>query len=160
MSVTCSILISLASCLLAAGLEGLFAGRNIKPFLNKLRTPAFSPSLLVWSLIGVGYYAICFTLLYRLLSYEGDSSARDIALVLLGIVMLLNAVWNYTFFRMENLRMSFILSLIYGAAALALFACLIWLDYASALVLSPYVLYMLYSYRWGYGLLKLNPELR
>jgi len=158
MSLTYAILVALAMCVLAAGLEGLLAGKNIKPFLAKLRTPAYSPSLFVWSLIGIGYYVICFTILYRLFRNETASFVRTIALILLGIVMTLNALWNYTFFRMENLRLSFTLSLVYGVIALILFVCLIWFDYVTALVLLPYVLYMSYSFRWGYGLLKLNPE--
>jgi len=160
MSVTYSILFSLAVCVSAAGLEALFAGKNMKPFLAKLRAPAYSPSLFVWGLIGVGYYAICFTILYRIFRGESDSSAGRVALILLSIVMALNAFWNYTFFRLENLRLSFILSLAYGAIALALFSYLIWFDRISALVLVPYVLYMTYSYRWGHQLLKLNPELK
>jgi benzodiazapine receptor len=160
MSATYSILFALAVCVFAAALEGLFAGKNIKPFLAKLRTPAYSPSLFVWSLIGVGYYAICFTILYRLFRDQTGSFVRDVALILLWIVMALNAFWNYTFFRLENLRLSFILSLVYGAIALVLFACLIWFDYITALVLLPYVLYMIYAYRWGHGLLKLYPDLK
>lgn len=160
MSVTYSILNSLAVCVLAAVLEGLFAGKNIKPFLSKLRNPSASPSVFVWGLIGVGYYLICFVILYRLFRHEGNSSIRNIALILLWSVMALNAFWNYTFFRMKNLRLSFILSLLYGMPVLVLFVCLILFDRIGALVLLPYVLYLPYMYRWGYGLLTLNPELR
>jgi translocator protein len=157
MSVTFSILVSLAVCAGAAGLEGLFSGRNIKPFLTKLRMPRFSPSLFVWALIGAGYYIICFTILYRLLRNEPLATIGG-TLILVLMVMLLNALWNYTFFRLENLRLSFILSLVYGIAAVALLIRLIMLDPVSALILLPYMLYMIYSYRWGYGLMKLNPE--
>ena len=131
----------------------------MRPFLSKLRTPPLSPSLFVWGLIGVGYYAICFTLLYRLFRSEHNSTLVG-ALILLLIVMLLNAVWNYTFFRLENLRLSFILSVVYGVAALALLICLVMLDSVGAFVLLPYMLYMIYSYRWGYGLIKLNPVVK
>jgi len=159
LSVLNTILISLAVCLTAGALEALFAGSSVKPFLGRLKTPSLSPSLSVWSLIGVGYYAICFVLLYRLFRHNDGSNLREISLALLLIVMLLNAFWNYTFFRMQDLRVSFTLSLIYGAFALALLACLTALDHGSAIVFLPYILYMIYSYRWGYALLKLNPDL-
>ena len=90
MSVTYSILVSLAVCATAAGLEALFAGKNVRPFLTKLRTPPFSPSLFVWGLIGVGYYAICFTLLYRLFSQEQHSPIRAVPLPLMWRGAVLN----------------------------------------------------------------------
>lgn len=156
MSVTLSILTSLAVCALAAALEGLLAGRRVKSFLASLRMPTYSPSLLTWSLIGTGYYAICFTLLYRLLRSPYFALERC-ALILLGVVMTLNALWNYTFFRMGNLRLSFVLSLLYGIVSLALIVCLMLIDAIGALVFLPYLLYLAYAYTWSYRLLTLNP---
>lgn len=85
--------------------------------------------------------------------------SRTVALALLGLLMALNAFWNYTFFRLENLRLSFGLSLVYGVVAIALLFCLTSHDYVNALILLPYILYMFYSYGWGYSILQLNPEL-
>ena len=140
-------------------MEGLYARRNVRPFLNKLRMPSFSPSLLIWSFIGAGYYVICFTVLYRLFRLEGDSALRTLALVLLLVVMLLNAIWNYTFFRKENLQSSFVLLLVYGAFAIGLFVCLTAVDRITAIVFLPYLIYMIYSFRWSYALMRLNPNL-
>lgn len=160
MSVGYAILIALGICLVAALLEGLFAGKNVKTFFGKLRTPSYSPPLWAWAIIGIGYYGICFTILYRLLRNDGETSIKHLAFILLLVVMAVNAFWNYVFFRLENLFYSFALSIFYSLVAVALFICLIQLDRIVALAQVPYLLYLIYAFRWGYGLLKLNPNLK
>ena len=158
MPVSYAILISLGICLIAALLEGLFAGKHVKSVLGKLQTPSFAPPLWVWAIIGVGYYAICFFVLYRIFRHEGDDSIKTAALILLLIVMAVNAFWNYVFFRLENLFYSFVLGVLCSLVAVALFFCLLRFDTIAALALTAYLLYLIYAFRWGYGLLKLNPK--
>jgi tryptophan-rich sensory protein len=158
MPVSCAILISLGICLIAALLEGLFAGKNVKSVLGKLQTPSFAPPLWVWAIIGVCYYATCFFILYRIFRHDSTVSVKTAALILLLIIMAVNAFWNYVFFRLENLFYSFVLSILYSLVAVALFFCLLRFDTIAALAQVPYLLYLIYAFRWGYGLLKLNPK--
>jgi hypothetical protein len=55
-------------CVLAATFEGLCAGRDPLAKLGTLRQPWSSPPNWLWVMIGIGWYAICFTALARLLS--------------------------------------------------------------------------------------------
>ena len=158
MSTISAVTISLLICVVAAALEGLFAGKKVKPFLEKLRKPRFAPPLWVWAIVGVLYYLICFFILFRLFRYEDNASPRYISLALLLAVMILNAVWNYVFFRLENLAYSFALSIFYSLVAVALFLFLWQFDYLAAYVLIPYLVYLFYAFYWGWGLLKLNPK--
>jgi tryptophan-rich sensory protein len=96
--------------------------------------------LVLWIVIGGLFYVICFTVAYRLFRLPA-SGLRDAGIVLLVCMMLMNALWNYLFFRARNL---FVLTL--------------ELDHVAALALSPYILYLGYAIAWGYGLSKRNPE--
>lgn len=156
MSLSSAILISLGICAIAAVLEGVAAGKNVKPFFAKLRFPSYSAPLWVWYIIGALYYAICFFILYRLLKDAGDSLLKTAALTLILVMMAANAFWNYIFFRLQNLYLSFVASIPYSLIAVALFACLIQFDKVAAWSLSPYLLYQIYALRWGYGLWKSN----
>jgi tryptophan-rich sensory protein len=156
MSTLSAVLISLLICAVAAMLEGLFAGRNVKSVLSKLRKPSYAPPLWVWAIIGVFYYVICFFILFRILRYDDNFSIRYTAFTLLLVVMTLNAFWNYVFFRLRNLFYSFVLSILYSIVAVAVFVCLYQFDYIAAFVLVPYLLYLIYAFRWGYKLWKLN----
>lgn len=153
-----AILISLLICAVAAGLEGLFAGKNVKSFLAKLRVPKFSPPFWLWAIIGVLYYLICFAIIFRILRYSDNFSIRYTAFALILVVMAVNAFWNYFFFRRENLFAASVLGVFYSIAAIALFVCLWQFDYLAAYVLIPYLLYLFYAFYWSYGLLKLNPR--
>ena len=105
--------LALAICAAAAGLEAVLAGRGVKQRFIELRVPRLSPPLKVWITIGVAYYVICFVVLYRLLVLP-QTSLRRAALGLVMIVLLANAVWNFLFFRLRSLRLSFIAGVFYS----------------------------------------------
>jgi translocator protein len=150
------LVLSIAICAGAAGLEGILAGRGVKQRFVQLRMPHLSPPLTIWILIGAVFYAICFVVLYRLLVLP-PTGLRTAALSLTLIVLLANAFWNYLFFRLHSLRLSFIASLLYSVIALGLLTLLYKLDRVAAWCLLPYALYLSYANWWGYALWRANP---
>lgn len=157
MSATISILLSLGAGILAAVLEGVCAGKNVKSFFETLRFPRYSAPLWAWSIIGAIYYVIFCFVVYRLLRLFGGSSAlRIVALVLIFVMMFLNALTNYIIFRAQNLRLSFIVGALFPLMDIALFVCLVQLDMVAAWSLIPYLMYRIYAVWWGYGLWRLN----
>ncbi len=153
-----ALFLSLAICGVAALLEGVCAGGGIKARLAELRTPLrLNPPLWVWVLIGIGYYVICFAVLYRCFSLP-PSGLRKTALALLGGMMLSNALWNVFFFRTRNLFHAFLIGVPYSAVAVLLFFLLLCgLDRPSAWWLSPYLGYLFFANVFGYKVWKLNP---
>lgn len=149
------LLYSLVICAISATLEGILAGRGVGARFADLRLPRYSPPLPVWFVIGGVFYLICFTVLYRLFSLPA-SGLRDAALALLVGMMLMNALWNYVFFRVRDLFLSFVACLPYGLMAVALLALTLKLDRLATLALLPYILYLGYAGVWGYGLWRLN----
>jgi benzodiazapine receptor len=150
---------SLGICIVSVALEGLFAGSGIKHRLAELRAPRFTPPLWGWIVIGLGYYVICFSVLYRLfsLSSAGDMEPR-VHFALLGGIMLTNAFWNYFFFRTRNLLHAFLIGVPYSVLAVALFGLLLEFDRTSAWMLFPYLVYLLYANYFGYRIWKLNQQ--
>ena len=147
---------SLVTCGFAAGLEGLCAGTKVKAYFAELRWPRYSPPLWVWSLIGLLYYATFFFVLYRLLLFPLPTTLRSATIVLVLVMMLLNAMWNYVFFRMRKLYMSFVGTTLFPILDVALLWCLIQLESAAAWSLLPYLVYRVYSLWWIYRLWKMN----
>ena len=156
MSAGYAILVSLGVCVMAAVLEGVCAGKNVKAFFATLRFPPYSAPLWVWSLIGALYYAIFCFVLYRLLRLGGDSALRRAALALIMFMMVVNALTNYVIFRARNLRLSFIVGTLFPVMDVALFILLIQLDEVAVWALIPYLLYRVYALWWGYSLWKIN----
>jgi tryptophan-rich sensory protein len=155
--VATALVLSLTLCAVGAALEGLFAGRGVKQQMASLRMPPNAPPFWVWMIIGGLYYVICFAVSLRLLLLPG-SSERMIALVLLGILMFINALWNYFFFRARSPWRAYLLGWPYGAIVLALFALLWAIDRLAALFLLPYLVYLIYASAWSYRVAKLNPD--
>jgi translocator protein len=151
-----AILVSIAVCLIAAALEGLCAGKNVKSYFATLRSPSFAAPLWAWYIIGIVYYATFFFILYRILKLNTDSILRPATLSLIVFMMAANALWNYVFFRARKLFLAFVA----GSAApifdAALFICLVQIDNVAASSLAPYLLYRIYAVYWGYALWKVN----
>ncbi|MFN7949896.1 MAG: tryptophan-rich sensory protein [Blastocatellia bacterium] len=151
-----AVITAIGICLVAAALEGVCAGSQVKPFFARLRFPPYSAPLWLWSIIGGLYYVIFWFILYRLLKLDGGAALKSVALALILVMMVINALTNYLIFRAQNLRFSFIVGAFFPVLDAALFLCLMRLDQTAASSLIPYLLYRVYAVWWGYGLWKLN----
>ena len=149
-------LLALGICVLAAILEGICAGKNVKSFFATLRFPRYSAPLWLWSIIGGLYYIIFWFVLFRLFWLETDSLAKPTALALIALMMIINALTNYIIFRAQNLRLSFIVGAVFPLMDIALFLCLLRLDVIAAWSMIPYLVYRIYGVWWGYSLWKAN----
>ena len=158
MSAGYAIIIALGTCALAAALEGLCAGKNVKSFFKTLRFPRYSAPLWVWTIIGGAYYLLFCFVIYRLLRLDSDLALRNGVLMLVLFMMVANALTNYMIFRVRNLRLSFIAGALCPLFDVTLFICLIRLDKLAAWMLIPYLLYRVYGIWWGYSLWKFNEQ--
>jgi len=152
-----ALILSLLICAIGAGLEGLFAGKGVRDRLASLRLPAYAPPLWAWGIIGGLYYVMCFAIWTRLFLLA-PSAAQNIAFVLLANLMLINAFWNYLFFRARCLQYAYLIGLPYGAVALALFILLLNLDWPAAWYFLPYLVYLVCASVWSYRVWRLNPD--
>jgi tryptophan-rich sensory protein len=151
-----ALLISIGVCVLTAALEGACAGKNVKSYFATLRSPSYAAPLWVWYIIGVGYYATFFFILFRILKLHTDSRLKLVTLSLVLFMMMANALWNYVFFRARKLFLAFVTGSAAPVFDAALLICLVGLDSVAAWSLVPYLLYRLYAVYWGYALWKEN----
>jgi tryptophan-rich sensory protein len=142
-------------CLLAIIAEGLFAGNNVREHLRQIKQPRASPPMWLWIAIGLAYYVICYTILFRLFARSADGM-RTVAVGLVIVILAANAFWNYLFFRAKNFLACLVLSLGYGVLVVALLVLLVRIDRTSAFVLLPYVAYLTYAGRLQYSIWRLN----
>ena len=83
-----------------------------------------------------------------------------LAVGLLGVLLCLNAVWNYLFFRRRDLRGSLLLNIPYAVAAIGLAVALARVDVTGAWVFSLYLLYLAYAIYSCYATWRMNAELQ
>lgn len=150
---------SLVTCGFAAGLEGLCAGTKVKSYFAELKWPPYAPPLWVWSIIGVLYYVTFFFVLYRLFRRPLSNPVWTATIILVLVMMLINALWNYVFFRARKLALSLAATGFAPLLDVALLICLSQLDKAAAWSLVPYLIYRIYSLWWSYSLWKMNSQI-
>jgi tryptophan-rich sensory protein len=148
-------LAALVACLLAVIAEGLLAGGNVREHLRQIKQPRASPPMWLWIAIGLAYYVICYTILFRLFA-RGGGGLRNVAVGFVIVILAANAFWNYLFFRAKNFFACLVLSLGYGILVVALLMMLAKIDRISAFVLLPYVAYLAYAGRLQYSIWRLN----
>jgi tryptophan-rich sensory protein len=74
---------AVAVCALAAALEGVCAGRNIRAFFDTCRFPEYSAPFWVWSIIGAVYYAVFGFVVFRLLGAAPPTALTRATLTLI-----------------------------------------------------------------------------
>src|SRR5258708_1507514 len=94
-----ALFIAVGVCVLAAALEGAWAGNNVKSYFALLQSPSYAPPMWVWYIIGIVYYSTFGFVLYRLLNLNTDSTLKPATLGFVVFMMIANALWNYVFFR-------------------------------------------------------------
>ena len=145
--------IALAICVLAAALEGLCAGRDPMAQLRATRQPRWSPPAWLWVLIGIGWYAICFIALVRLLPLWPASIAP---VLLLAALMAANGLANFLQFRLRRLDLAFFYLFPYWLLLAAFMATACPVDPLVCLLFGLYALYQIYAAVWAYQLWRMN----
>jgi tryptophan-rich sensory protein len=149
---------AVAVCGLAAALEGVCAGRNIRAFFDTYRFPAYSAPLWIWSIIGAAYYAVFGFVVFRLLNAARPSAFTRATLTLIVAMMIGNALSNLVIFRARNLRHGYVIGCAFAGLDVILLFCVSQLDSVAVSALVPYLVYRVYAVWWGRALMKLNPQ--
>jgi TspO/MBR family protein len=92
----------------AALFEGILS-TGIKSRFAELRLPKGAPRLWTWSVIGGAFYVLFFLLLRSVLARPFIPFWTPVTLILTALLLLVNASWNWIFFRKKDLWLSFCL---------------------------------------------------
>jgi tryptophan-rich sensory protein len=136
--------------------ETICAGKGPGGVMKNLHQPRWALPMGMWYAVGVFYYVLCFTVVYRV---ETSGRASTPLMLLIGL-MLANALWNLTFFRLRALRWSLWFYVPYILFVATLIDVLWSVDRVSATLLLVYSAYLPYALAWSYFILKLNPRPR
>lgn len=147
---------ALATCVIAAALEGLLSGTKVKLRFSELRLPHLALPLWAWSIIGLTYYVLLFLVLNSLLGSSPTPIWTATAIALVAVLLGANAAWNWLFFRKKDLWLSVVFFLPYGLVALALGLVLFRLRRPLSAWYLVYVAYLVYATWWARSIWLLN----
>lgn len=98
------------------------------------------------------YYAICISVVYRLVSYIDHPKTRRLSLFLVIFMMLFAETWNYLFLGLRNVSLGFWAMLAFSGVAIAVFINLRRVDPVSSRIFLPYLIWLLADISWMYGI--------
>ncbi len=142
-----SIIAACIICLFAVLIEGIVAGKEAIKYMNTLPDTDISMSIDIWFVVAVLYYIMCVVILYRLFSAP-ESKTKERSITLFLGMMLLNIVWNYAFFREQNLEHSFFILFFISVIVLSLLKLLWNFQRTSAVFLLFYFFWLVYDGLW------------
>lgn len=148
--------IAIAACIAFAVVGSILGGEPSAEWYAELEHPSFAVPVWLFLAMGVVYYFLFGTILYRVQAHVADMAVRRRALGLALAVMAMNEVWNAVLVRLESLTA--------GVAGMVVFTgLLLWLwrildehERTAFWVLAPYVLWALYDLAWSVELWRLN----
>jgi benzodiazapine receptor len=126
---------------------GALIGGNGVGWFAKLDKPRFLVPLWTFYLVGLGYYAGCAAVLYRILVYVNDRRGETASLALIIIVMLLNELWNYLFFGLRSTLAGFLGIVAFLMPLTALLLVLRRYEWLSARLVTAYYLTQVAPYK-------------
>lgn len=151
-----NVAIAAAICVAAAAAEGLLAGGDVAAVLKQIKQPRWALPLPGWVALGVGYYAACFFALWRLLNFGLARADVMVAFGTLLAAMVVNASFNWFFFRRRDFRTSLAMYLPYAFLIVGLIVALSGVDKTSALIFLAYSAYLPYALLWSFQVWRLN----
>ena len=147
---------AIALCVVMAVTEVLLGTEGLEWYAD-IEKPAWHLPMAGWVVVVALVYLLYGFIAYRLLSVPLRIGDRVIGLVSLGIVMLFNALWTYTFFATESTLVGVLGLIAYLAPLLILQTSLWFYDRKAALFLVPYVAWVvMYDIPLYYVVWRLN----
>ena len=144
-------------CAAVAVLEGLLTGDGLKTWYPRLRKPRWH--LPMWGFVAVAVlvYLIDGFVAYRALTAVASWEGRIVVLTALMVVMVLNALWNYAYFRYRSTLIGLLGLIGFLGPLVVLQVALFAYDTLAALVHMPYLIWViLYDLPLFYALWHLN----
>ncbi len=150
------LLVAIAICVLFALFGGVLVGESLGTWYAALEKPWFLVPLWVFYIVGIVYYVLFATVLYRILVHVDNPRGRATSLALTTSVLFLNELWNYGFFGLESTLIGFLGIVMFLVPVTALLLTLRRYERFSAGLVALYWIWVLYDLACFFALWRLN----
>jgi translocator protein len=139
-----TIIICIALPLVAGGISGLATSGNINTWYAALNKPVFNPPNYLFGPVWTMLYILMGISLYMIWkSPPGD--ARNYALVIFGIQLLLNFAWSFIFFHFKLLGWALVEIIMVWCGVLAMVIIFQRISKTAAYIQLPYLLWVSFA---------------
>jgi translocator protein len=141
----------------AAGLIGsVFTAQSIPTWYAQIQKPMFAPPNWVFGPVWTTLFALMGIAAYLVWKTQKRSSARQIALGLFALQLVLNVVWSLVFFGLRNPGLAFLEIILLWLAIAATMYSFARVSKSAALLLVPYLAWVSFAGFLNYRIWQLN----
>lgn len=153
-------ILRLLACLvvcLGIGIVGsIFTRPEIPGWYAGLAKPSWTPPPFVFPIAWTTLYVMMAIAFWRLWDRVAPSDARRRAIIFFAIQLALNAIWSPVFFGWHGIRMGLAIILLMAVFIAATIVSTVRIDRLAALLLVPYLGWVLYASTINAGVVALN----
>lgn len=149
------LLISLAIPLGVGMLSRLFT-QNAQVYYMALEQPSFSPPSWVFGVVWPILYFLMGLASYRVLVSNYDKDAIKRATTVYFLQLVLNFLYSIVFFRLGNNKLALLITIALVVLNIILFFMYYKIDKAAAVLIIPYILWLIYAMILMFFIVKLN----
>lgn len=149
-------LIAVLPVVAAAVAGSLVTQPNIPNWYAGLEKPWFTPPNWLFAPVWTALYALMAYAIWRILSYPKDMPGRSAAIAVFFLQLVLNALWSFAFFGARSPVAGLIVIASLIVAILATMRSFWPIDRIAALLLLPYLAWVLYAAALNGAIWRLN----
>ena len=149
------LLISIAAPLAVGAVAGLFTAKAIPTWYTTLNAPSFNPPNWVFGPMWTLLYVLMGISLFMVWNTE-PSRARDIAMVIFGVQLILNFAWSFLFFHFKELGWALMEIIAMWISIVVMLFAFYQVRPLAAYINIPYILWVSFATALNAAYFKLN----
>lgn len=119
---------------------------NSKEDYYSLNRPKFAPPAILFKVIWIVLYILMALSLYRIILITNTGENTTIQLVLFISQLIITYLWSFIFFKFKKRKLALVIIFILILLVISLIISLIKLDILSAILLVPYLIWLLFAF--------------
>ena len=150
------LILSIGVCQLAGLIGGLWTKDAVRTWYMAIKKPGFTPPGWVFGPVWILLYIMMGIALYIVWRSSSVHASKTMALVVFGIQLVLNALWSFAFFYLQNPKAGLIEIIILWIVILVTILLFYQIRKGAALLLLPYFLWVTFAAFLNYSIWMLN----
>lgn len=156
MSSYVKLLIAIAIPVLVGGISGFFTVSGVESWYQTIQKPSWNPPNWVFGPVWTTLYVMMGIALWRVWKEDTSRELKMIAFILFGVQLILNFLWSFVFFKLEQPGFAFLEILFMWVAILATIFAFAQVNKTAAWLLVPYISWVSFAAILNFTIWRMN----
>jgi tryptophan-rich sensory protein len=149
-------LIAIAIPVLVGGISGFFTVSGVESWYQTIHKPSWNPPNWVFGPVWTTLYVMMGIALWLVWKEDTSRELKMIAFILFGVQLILNFLWSFVFFKLEQPGFAFLEILFMWVAILATIFAFAQVNKTAAWLLVPYISWVSFAAILNFTIWRMN----